>query len=183
MHGQTTKGGVNQEVTMIGRRIVRIRVAAVAFLVALALGTSVYAAFPRLIMFSGGSLKSPVVMTDWPAIAAFLQSLPEPNTIPEATLSGRPFMQVTMFWGPQWKAYMDEGKPVSELRPEQGNEHGRFYPATATSPAVLVLTGAPNNFDTPRAVPAGLSAFTRGHVLDANSLRLLALAGGPTAAR
>jgi len=160
-------------------RIVRVRLAAVALVAVLALGTPVFAAFPRLVMFSGGSLKSPVVVTDWQAIATFLQSMPAPTAIPEATLSGRPFFQVTMFWGPQWKAHMDEGKPVSALRPEQGNEHGRFYPATVTSAAVLVLTGAPNTFDSPRPVPTDATAFTTGHILDANSLRLLERAGGP----
>jgi hypothetical protein len=156
-----------------------VRIAVVAFLAVLALTTSVHAAFPRLIMFSGGSLRSPLVMTDWPALAAFLQGLPEPLSIPEEALSGRPFLQVTMFWGPQWKAYMDEGKSVSALRPEQGNEHGRFYPATANASAVLLLTGAPNYFDTPRPVPVELQAFSKGHVLDANSLRLLERAGVP----
>lgn len=155
------------------------RLAGVAGLVAIALGTSVHAAFPRLIMFSGGALKTPMVMTDWPASSAFLQSLQESRSIPEQTLSGRPFLHVTMFWGPQWKKYMDEGRPVSALRPEEGNEHGRFYPATASEPAVLLLTGAPRQFDRASPVPGDTGAFSRGHVLDARSLGMLERAGIP----
>lgn len=167
------------EVKMTRLSSARIRIAGALVLGALALSTSVHAAFPRLIMFSGGPLKSPLVMTDWYAVAAFMQSLPAPGPIQESVLSGRPFMQVTLFWGPSWKAYMDEGRPISILKPDQGNAHGRFYPATTSSPAVFLHTDAPNLFDTPVAVPTGVSAFSSGYFLDANSIRLLERAGVP----
>jgi hypothetical protein len=68
---------------------------------------------------------------------------------------------------------------VSALRPEEGNEHGRFYPATASEPAVLLLTGAPRQFDRASPVPGDIGAFSRGHVLDARSLGMLERAGIP----
>jgi hypothetical protein len=147
--------------------------------VSLVWGASLHAAFPRLVMVSGGALKASVVMTDWELTATMLQNLGSPKPIPVAQLEGRPFLQVSMFWGPQWKQFMDEGRPVASLRHEDGNEFGRLYPAVGDQPAVLILTGAPRNFGGTTAPPTQLSGYLHAHVLTAIPAGILKRAGIP----
>jgi hypothetical protein len=146
---------------------------------ALAWGTSLHAAFPRLVMMSGAALKTPVVITDWDVTTEFLRTLGTPKPIPVAQLEGRPFLQVSMFWGPQWLKFMDEGRPVTSLRHEQANEFGRLCPSVGDRPAVLILSGAPARFDVPLSQPASLNDFRNAHELTATALGILTRAGIP----
>jgi hypothetical protein len=142
-------------------------------------GVSVHAAFPRLVMVSGGALKTAVVLTDWDMTAELLRNLGTQTPVPVAQLEGRPFLQVSMFWGPQWKLFMDEGRAVTSLRHEQGNEFGRLYPAVGTQPAVLVLSGAPRHFDGAATPPTSLSDYRHAHELTTIPLGILTRAGIP----
>ena len=142
-------------------------------------GASLHAAFPRLIMVSGGALKSPVVMTDWDLTAKMLQNLGASKSVPVAQLEGRPFLQVSMFWGPQWKQFMDDGRAVASLRPEQANEFGRLYPAVGNQPAMLILSGAPSHFDGARTPPATLNDYRYAYELTAIPVGILTRAGIP----
>jgi hypothetical protein len=142
-------------------------------------GASLHAAFPRLVMVSGGALEAPVVMTDWALTADLLQNLGAQKPVPVAQLEGRPFLHVSMFWGPQWKQFMDEGRPVSSLRHEQGNEFGRLYPAVGPQPAMLILGGAPRAFDKTATPPTALSDYGHAYELTAVPIEILKRAGIP----
>jgi hypothetical protein len=142
-------------------------------------GTSLHAAFPRLVMVSGGALTAPVVLTDWAETAEMLQHLGPSRPVAGTQLEGRPFLQVSMFWGPQWKQFMDEGRPVASLRHEQANEFGRLYPATGSRPAVLILSGAPRHFDGAATPPASLSDYRHAHELTTIPIAILKRAGIP----
>ncbi|MCC7185182.1 MAG: hypothetical protein IT185_02990 [Acidobacteria bacterium] len=146
---------------------------------ALAWGTSLHAAFPRLVMVSGGTMPAPVVMTDWAVTAQLLQHLEPQQTPSAARLEGRPFFQVSMFWGPQWKQFMDEGRAVTSLRPEQANEFGRLYPAVGDQPAVLILSGAPRTFEGVVTPPTSVGDYRHAYALSAVSSRILARSGIP----
>ena len=114
-------------------------------------GTSLGAAGPRLILISGGGLERPIVLSDWQENMSFLQQLTTPQGPEPRQLAARPFLNVSLFWGPQWDEYLRDGRPLSELRPEQANQHGRFYPAVSGAAAATVAGGC-------GAVTAGVSS-------------------------
>jgi len=130
-------------------------------------------------MVSGGALKAPVVLTNWDETASMLQQLGPRKPLLVAQLEGRPFLQVSMFWGPQWKQFMEDGRPVASLRHEQGNEFGRLYPATGNEPAVLILSGAPRQFDGAATPPASLADYRDAYELTAIPIGILKRAGIP----
>lgn len=140
-------------------------------------GTSVDAAFPRLVMVSGGTLTSPVVLTDWAETAELMKHLGPSKPLAVEQLEGRPFLQVSLFWGPRWKQFMDDGRPIAELRHQDANEFGRLYPAVGNRPAVLVLTGAPRAFDANVAPPTTLDGFRNARELTPVSIGILNRAG------
>jgi hypothetical protein len=144
-------------------------------------GASLHAAFPRLVMVSGGALKAPVVMTDWDVTVELLRNLGASKPIPVAQLEGRPFLHVSMFWGPQWLKFMDDRRAVTSLRHEHGNEFGRLYPAVGNQPAVLILSGAPRHFDGALTPPTSLSDYRHAHELTAIPIGILKRAGIPVA--
>ena len=142
-------------------------------------GTSLHAAFPRLVMVSGGALTTPVVLTDWAETASMLQNLGSQKPVPVGQLEDRPFLQVSMFWAPQWKQFMEDGRPVASLRHEHGNEFGRLYPAIGSQPAVLILSGAPRHFDGAATPPASLADYRDAYELTAIPIGILKRAGIP----
>src|SRR5688500_18617183 len=92
--------------------------------------TPLIAAAPRIIMFSGTGLEQPVVLTDWSANLDLMLALEDTRHVTADRLKDRPYLTVGFFWGPRWNAFMDAGRPLSELRHEDTGHHGRFYPAT-----------------------------------------------------
>lgn len=111
----------------------RLQVAAAALVVLLVGNARLEAAAPRLVMFYGGPLRTPIMLADWHDNLRLVQGARRQTTV---RLEGRPYIKVAHFWGPEWTRCVDEGKPLPQLRPEQGNEHGRFYPAFGGSDAV-----------------------------------------------
>jgi hypothetical protein len=64
-----------------------------------------------------------------------------PPTITVADLKDRPFVKVAIYWaGDWWKKYVEGDEPLSTLRPEDANQHGRLYLPTVTEPAVALKT-------------------------------------------
>jgi hypothetical protein len=117
----------------IGRQL---RAAAATLLLLMVGAARLEAAAPRLVMFYGGPLRTPVLLADWHDNLRLVQSATAGTAEPYGRLAGRPYIRVAHFWGPEWARYVDEGNPLDQLRPEQGNEHGRFYPAFRGSDAV-----------------------------------------------
>jgi hypothetical protein len=104
--------------------------------------TPAEAAAPRIMLWYGGLLPHPVILSNWTEDGYFAITGEEPTVTPEE-LEKRPYIQVALFWGPEWSQYIDAGKPLSALRPEDANQHGRFYPAFGNAPAVIVLCAFP----------------------------------------
>ena len=88
-----------------------------------------------LLMFYGDPLKKPVLVSGDDARAfGDLQlngSAPPPTT-------GRTFIKVAIFYGPADDPAVNR-VPVDRLTPQMAWQHGRFYPATAGQPALLVV--------------------------------------------
>jgi hypothetical protein len=110
-----------------------VRTLAVAFL-ALAFAASAKAAAPRIVMIGGD-----VVLADWGEIIRFQNSVLLSPTAPKAVLADRPSVEVALFWNATlWEPYVQENR-LDELRPEQANQFGRFYPAVDGRPPLLDL--------------------------------------------
>lgn len=109
---------------------------------ALAAGTPALAAAPRLIMVSGASLERPVLLSDWDEAAELYWSFSFDGTAADpASLEGRPSLRLGLFWDSHvWDPYVRQGR-LGELRPEQANQVGRFYPAVGDEPALVDVPG------------------------------------------
>ncbi len=100
------------------------------------------AAAPRIMLLYGGLLSHRIILSNWTEYGYFAVTGEESTATPEE-LEKRPYIQLALFWGPEWSQFIDAGKPLSALRPEDANQHGRFYPAFGSSPAVVVLCAFP----------------------------------------
>src|SRR5712692_9695096 len=85
------------------------------------------AAAPRLIMFHGKLLPKPVILDDWKENLQLMAVRPDAAVTRDQLVW--PYLQVAYFWGPRWVRYVQEGKPLDKLHPEEGDQHLRFYPA------------------------------------------------------
>ncbi|MDX6487034.1 MAG: hypothetical protein QOF43_2187 [Gaiellaceae bacterium] len=117
------------------------------------------AAAPRIVIFSGGPLEHQIVVSDWQAIFTVTQAVVAARAVAPAQAAHRPWLHVSMFWGPGWNDYVRQGKDPQALRPGQSDQTGRFYPAYHGRPPLLDLGWAGR---WPRHVPpAALSALKR----------------------
>lgn len=114
-----------------------------AVLATLAGAVPAAAAAPRIVMVYGQGLPQPVILSSWEENGALLSAAAEAADIDPASLAGRPYFRLAFFWGLEWDEYVRSGKPVSKLNPHQANQHGRYYPATSSSRALLTFDSIP----------------------------------------
>lgn len=98
----------------------------------------VHALGPSVLMFYGGSLASPVFVTG--ADAGLFGNLLAASNVPQKDMAGRSYLKVAAFWGPASDPALRGTRALADLRPDMAWQHGKYYPATATQPAVLVVT-------------------------------------------
>lgn len=98
------------------------------------------AAAPRIMVISGGALPRPVILTDWADNTTIVQG--NELQIDPSQLAARPYLSVSLFWGPQWDAYIAAGRPLAALDAAQPTQTGRIYPGVGGGPALLVLDAA-----------------------------------------
>jgi hypothetical protein len=123
----------------------RVRLVATCALAALWLAPAAGAAAPRIIMVTGPTLQKPVFLTDYlenlDLMIAFQRGreIAEGRVVDPKELRRRPYVELWLFWGEdQWEPYVSEGR-LAELRREQANQSGRFYPAFGRRDAVMNL--------------------------------------------
>jgi hypothetical protein len=124
------------------------------------LASPVEAAAPRYILISGPGLTQPVRLANWNENHALLLALvgaPRAKASVVRGLGRRPRLDVALFW--RWP----ERQPPT--RPRRADQHGWFYPARASEPAVFDLLV--NGIRVPRIAPV-------------STLRILARHGVPT---
>ena len=115
---------------------------------------------PSFIIVYGDSVPKPMVLSLgnegnacdflWNTMSrggtTFLNGSMQRSKIPDG-LSDRPYLNIAIFWG---RAFDPQAKP------EDANQHARFYPPTATRPAVVVATVPTMDQSEPRPVPPDL---------------------------
>ena len=109
------------------------------------------AAAPRYILVSGPGLARPALLADWDENLRLLVSLVDAPRVSRPA-ARRPVYDLALFWGVPAKAV--------PTRPRDTSQHGWFYPAAGSRPAVvdLVLNGERY----PRvATPAALRILAR----------------------
>jgi hypothetical protein len=100
----------------------------------LALASAASAAAPNYILVSGKGLSRPVLLGDWNENLRLLSAVARAPRAKPAVVRGlarRPRLDLAEFWG--WG-----GRPPP-TRPRDASQHGTFYPARRSSPAVVVL--------------------------------------------
>ena len=103
----------------------------------LALAQRVDAIGPSVLMFYGGNLTAPVFVTG--AEANLFGDLLTPSKVAMKETEGRAYLKVATFWGTQANP-TGLGIALKDLKPEMAWQHGKYYPATGSKPAVLVVT-------------------------------------------
>ena len=114
---------------------------------------------PTVMMFYGGTLKKPVFVTD--ADTAPFNDLLHPSSITVTDLGDRPYLNVALFWGSKADPANNGRRTLAELTPEMAWQHGRFYPAAAGRPPVLLVTGLTKGAQ-PIPIPSNGAAFVWG---------------------
>ena len=131
-----------------------------ALLVAGAAVRPAAAAAPRLLMIYGGPLAKPVILDNWAENGSVFGD--EMPTIKPADLEGRPYLKLALFGGPRWRDYVDAGKPLDALRPEDANQHGRFYPPFGGAAPLITLDSIPGpGWPVRRVEPRGIAMLVR----------------------
>ena len=84
-------------------------------------------------------------------------------------LKDRPYVNLAIFWGRY---------DADQLKPESASQHGRFYPPTATEPAIVVTT-VPDMQKKPNPIPTDLERFAAAWTLSPQELSALKSLGFP----
>ena len=151
-------------------------------LAVLAAHTTTEAAAPRLVMVYGTLLPKPIVIDDWQGIGDKLYwgqglvskdgkivDLRHTNDFEPSDLKDRPYLDLALFWGSEWVRYVEDGKPLDRLKPDDAERslpgpasRGRFYPACGDgAPAISLYTGIhPAGYTFKRLSPEALKLLT-----------------------
>jgi hypothetical protein len=124
-------------------------------------------AAPHIVMIHGGSLRERIVIADWTTNQRLMSGLIAQTSLPDSALRSRPFFDVALFWGSEWKTYAETPERLQDLRPSQANQFARLYPAVGKLPALLVF----------RAGLAGMARPSRYRRVSPDALDILAKHG------
>ena len=122
--------------------------------------TPARAAYPSIILVSGPQLEKVIAIDDLRDIVDMTLPLGQASFVPREQVRGRPHLLLSLFWGENlWEPYVREGR-LDELRPEQANQEGRFYPAFDGHEAVIDLL-VNGRAGPKRAPPEALTTLAR----------------------
>jgi len=125
--------------------------------------TPVVAISPWAVMVYGEKLGQPILLRpaspeDFPAFGLLwwkAGSYANPTRTVQgepqllSDLRNRPYVNLAIFWGRY---------DADEIKPESASQHGRFYPPTASAPALVVVT-APDMQKKANPIPKELEGF------------------------
>jgi hypothetical protein len=127
-------------------------------------------------IFYGEPLKKQVIVSG-PDIVLF-GDLTQPLAPTET--ANRTFIAVALFWGLASNP-AGNGVPIAELTPAMASQHGRYYPATATQPAAIMMTSMMKYMaQPPPDASRGVAPFVWGGPVPAPAVALLKRLGIPT---
>ncbi len=133
-------------------------------LLTLATGVApVVAAGPRVLMVYGPPLAKPIILHHWGENMQLMGAAVDAATVTRAKLKGRPYLHMALFWGSTWVQYVNQGKPLAALRPEQANQCTQFYPAYGTASPLMVFDSIPGSYTSliHRVRPEGIAILAR----------------------
>ena len=130
---------------------------------------------PSVLMFYGDPLKKPVLVSG--SDAAAFDNMLGSASVSESDLAGRTPISVALFWGPATNP-ANNGVPIDQLKPEMAMQHGRYYPPTATKPAVILVTQFTKMVQP--SAPSSSAAYNFGGPLSSNAVAVLKRLGVPT---
>jgi hypothetical protein len=117
-------------------------VIAVAVIVAAMSVHQAEAAAPWFLIFHGKPLQDRIVLKIWHENQRLSLAVAEAINVSDRYLQDRPYIEMAYFWGPEWLSYPSDEASVKKLEPENGNQHGRFYPAYGAAEAVITFDKA-----------------------------------------
>ena len=128
-------------------------------------------AAPWAIMIHGSLVQKPVTMSSWHENHRLMLAISPGIRTRTSTLEGRAYLDMALFWGPEWAHLAHSPEAVARLRPDQASQYGRLYPARGNAPAVVVLDAPwPNEM---------MLASVKGRVLEREGLAVLEKYGVP----
>ena len=142
--------------------------------------TPVSAISPSAILVYGERIGQPILLrpaspADFPAFGLLwwnAGAYSNPTRIDQqlwSRLNDRPYLKLAIFWG-QYEA--------GQLKPESASQHGRFYPPTASEPAIVVST-VPDMQKKSNPIPTELERFAAAWILSPQELSTLKALGFP----
>ena len=135
------------------------------------LSAPVARAAPWAILVHGPHVSRPITLADWNENQQLMLAIPGPGTPTSArAFHGRPYVELALFWGPNWKYLRNSPESVARLRPDQANQRGWLFLADGQQPAAVVLD--------PPALPA-LSATLMVRRVGAEGIAVLTRHGVP----
>jgi len=100
---------------------------------------SVSGAPPHVIIINGKPLAQPVILADWNENVELLGSFVDNQIVKSEDLVGRPYLDLSMFWGSKWLEFVQSGQSLNSLRTQDANQRGRLYLATGNQDAAISL--------------------------------------------
>ncbi len=117
----------------------RVLPALLAAVVPLMGADSASAAAPWFVIVHGSLVDEPVLLDDWDENQELMLAISETAQGGAEELEGRRYVELAMFWGPDWMDHPRDAGSLSELSPERATQHARFYPAVGSEQPGLVL--------------------------------------------
>ena len=116
-------------------------------------------AAPWAILVHGPRVPTTIRLTDWHEHSQLMLAIPAPGTpTPARAFHERPYVELALFWGPDWEHLRRSPESVARLRPDQANQRGWLFLSHGDQPAVVVLdppTTLPTSSSTLRVRPVG----------------------------
>ncbi len=99
----------------------------------------VSAASPSIVVFYGGPLESPVVMTDEEDIALLVGEVAAAPTTPPEDLVKRQFVRIALFWGTEVPSRTRSRQRLNGLRITDADQFGRAFLGSKREPPAIDL--------------------------------------------
>ena len=113
------------------KRVCRALGAALLPLIAASL---LQAAAPWIMIISGSFVKEQIVVTKREQNLTFMLAVQDGVETDPGSLIGRPYADLSLYWGPAWKEFVEHGGRPETLEHGQANQRGQFYPPSVRIP-------------------------------------------------
>ena len=124
-------------------------------------------AAPGVIIFSGGSLRSRIVLSNWQENQRLMAALTEPVLATRTSLNPRPHIDIAMYWGAEWSRFATTPESLVVLARLHEPQLGAYYPAIRGQPAIWMFSPIAGTAGGARVVSDEAASILRKHGLPA----------------